>query len=537
MDLAASYSEEEFAALIEREHDYFELKTGVSGTKIGECVVAFSNTDGGYIAVGVADDRTITGRRLDQGTLDGLHTAARAAHNIGRYAVTEVGVGSKSVVIVRVHRREEGFAQTSDGRLMVRRGSSNVALIGTEAWEFMSKRTLRRFENASAGVHYTNADVDLIAQLCTAYGWLPDDDLLPRLTERCLALSSGELTIAGALFLTNPATSLGMAKASIEIRRYPNEGPDYDRRVTIEGPLQNQVREAAEFVIGELGSDLVVSGLYRYDLPKLPEVVVREAVANAVAHRSYELDRTSILVEMRPDRLVVRSPGRLPEPVTVATMRQAQAARNPAVIDVLRRFSLAEDAGRGIDVMEDSMEKALLDPPEFAEDDTSVTVTLPLRGPITARERAWVADLERKGQLALTDRMLLVYAARGERLSNSRAREILGADSTQARQALQRLRDAGLFIQEGHRGGAVYTLVESLAPPAAFRMTPEELERLVLEQAATEPLNNEIVRRVTGLGRDEALTLLQRLVSQGALVQHGAKRGTRYVLPNINDVV
>jgi ATP-dependent DNA helicase RecG len=62
-------------------------------------------------------------------------------------------------------------------------------------------------------------------------------------------------------------------------------------------------------------------------------------------------------------------------------MRQAQAARNPDIIDLLRRFSLAEDAGRGVDVMEDEMEEALLDPPRFIDDGVSVTVELPLRGP------------------------------------------------------------------------------------------------------------------------------------------------------------
>lgn len=53
----------------------------------------------------------------------------------------------------------------------------------------------------------------------------------------------------------------------------------------------------------------------------------------------------------------------MPEPVTIETIREAQAARNPDTIDALRKFRLAEDAGRGVDVMEGEMEQALLDPP------------------------------------------------------------------------------------------------------------------------------------------------------------------------------
>jgi ATP-dependent DNA helicase RecG len=527
----ASYTAEEFAAFIERESDHIELKTGTGNRPLQEALVALSNADGGAILVGVSNDRQVAGRRLDQGTEDSIHQAARDAHSVGRYSIRQIKVAGRPVVAIEVSRREEGFAQTSEGRLLVRRGGSNIALIGADAWDFMSQRALRRFEQMDSQVPLANADQGALIELCEAYAWdASDPKLADRLQERHLATSAATLTIAGALFLTDPSASVGLAKAVVEIRRYPDDGTDYDRRVFFGGPLQQQVRDATLFVMDELGSDLVVAGLYRYDLPRLPEVVVREALANAVAHRSYEVDRASILVEMRPDRLAITSPGSLPEPVTVSTMRQAQAARNPSVIDVLRRFSLAEDAGRGVDVMQDTMEEALLDPPAFAEEAASVIVTLPLRGPITPRERAWVADLERRGQLMVTDRLLLVYAARGERLTNRRAREILGADSTAARNALHRLRDSGLLVQHGQRGGAMYTLTESVAPPAAFRMTPRQLENLVLAEAQHGPLSNADVRRFTGLDRSDTLALLQKLVAEGGLIQTGERRGTRYVL-------
>ncbi len=69
-------------------------------------------------------------------------------------------------------------------------------------------------------------------------------------------------------------------------------------------------------------------GSRRYDLARLPEVVLREAVANALAHRSYETAGTAVRVEMRPSSVIVRSPGGLPEPVTTQNIREANAARN-----------------------------------------------------------------------------------------------------------------------------------------------------------------------------------------------------------------
>jgi ATP-dependent DNA helicase RecG len=528
-----SLSPEEFEQQIARETDGVELKSGTS--KLGEAMVAFSNTESGVIWIGVTDTREVIGRRLDQGLDDKIQEAALAANNLGRFEVKEVAVGGLPVVAVIVHRREEGFAQTSDGRILVRRGGRNVPLIGSEAEAFVTHRRLRRFEQADSGVPIDAADDDLLDQMCGMYNWPYDSPstrtaLVPRLRERGLA-TGDNLTIAGALILTDPSKSLKIAKAYVEVLRYPNERYDYDRRVTFAGSLPHQVREATRFVVDELGSDLVVTGVYRYDLPKLPEVVIREALANAVGHRSYELHRMAIRVELRPDRVVVQSPGALPEGVTVASIREAQAPRNPVVIDVLRRFQLAEDAGRGIDVIQDVMQANLLDPPVFRDDGSSVVVELPLKGPITTRERAWVVELEQRQEIDVKDRLLLVHAARGKRLTNALAREILGADSGQARQALQRLVRAELLRQDGTRGGATYALVDQIAPPAAYRMSGSEIEDLVLQEAAAQPLTNERVRELTGMNRTSTLRLLSALVDRGLLVRHGERRGTAYSRP------
>jgi ATP-dependent DNA helicase RecG len=528
MKLRKHYEPAEFARLVSREDD-IERKTGVGLGPLQETFVAMSNTRGGAVLVGVKDDGTVVGRKLDQGTDEKLHEAALVARDVGRYRVREIDVGGTPVIAVEIERRVEGFTQTSDGRVLVRRGGRNQALYGLDLARFINERRLTRFELADSRVPVRDADPLLLSELRKAFGWPPRSDASDRLRERGLANDHGRLTVAGALFLTDPGQSLRHSKAIIEVRRYPEGRREYDRREEFGGPLHRQLAAASRFVMDELGSDVVVNGLYRYELPRLPEVVVREAIANAVAHRSYEAQGSAVIVELRSEVVVVSSPGRLPEPVTIETLRQAQAARNVHVIDVLRRFKLAEDAGRGIDVMQDSMDEALLDPPVFEELAHGVRVVLPLHGSITARERAWVADLERRGDIHGRDRLLLVHAARGVHLTNAGARAILSIDSVGARQALQRLRDTGLLFQHGSRGGASYSLSGDIAPPAAFRMSPRQLEEMVLAEADAQPLSNEVVRRVTGLDRRRARVLLQRLVSSGMLSRIGDRRGTRYV--------
>jgi hypothetical protein len=52
----------------------------------------------------------------------------------------------------------------------------------------------------------------------------------------------------------------------IEIGLYDDAGSAYRRREVIGGPLPDQVEEAAQFINAEVGSDLVVVGVHRYEL-------------------------------------------------------------------------------------------------------------------------------------------------------------------------------------------------------------------------------------------------------------------------------
>lgn len=408
----------------------------------------------------------------------------------------------------------------------------NVALFDSELFRFISERSLESFELSDSGTSLAQTDSQLLAELSEAFGWEDDSNLQERLAEQGLLVpDSDRLSVAGALYLLAEPDAI-LAKAFIEIRRYPEvESTDPDKRIEIKGPIHHQVAEATEQVMQELGTESVVLGLRRHELPRLPRVVVREAIANAVAHRSYEASGSGSRVEIRPGTVTVSSPGALPAPVTVDNIRDAQSARNPKLISVMRRFRLAEDAGRGVDVMQDSMMAELLDPPVFEDTGHSVVVALPVRGGVTPQERAWVREIESRGEIEPMDRILLVHAARGEDLTNSRVRELVHVDRLAATTALQRLRDAGFLTQQGERGGAVYRLEGDLEPPAGLRLGKEELKDLVCSLAEDGPVSNADVRARTGLDRIDALRLLQELVAEGRLAQGGLRRGTRYALP------
>jgi ATP-dependent DNA helicase RecG len=515
----------EFKAAFPSEGPHVEFKTGVGRDPIQDTAVAFSNAEGGVVLIGVRDDGEVTGRLLDSGTHDDIHRALQSARDVGRYSIAQVDVEGRPVCVISIARRREGFSQTSGGVVKVRRGTRDDPLFGAELVRFANERTATRYESTQVEVGLKAVDPVLRSTLAKVMRW--ERAGVDRLREAEL-VDGDRLTVAGALYLLrDPSRVLG--KAHVELRRYADDATiEYDRREELRGPIHHVLTATVERIVAELGTELVVLGVRRYELPRLPEVVLREAVANAVAHRSYETGGTAVRVEMRPSSVVVRSPGGLPEPVTIENMREASAARNLVVIRTLRRFGLAEDEGLGVDVMQDAMVDEMLDPPRFADSGHEVTVELPIRSAVAPVERAWIRELEHRGALHGADRVALVYAARGESLTNARVREILGVGADQARETLRRLRDEGFLEQRGRRGGATYRLSGSLRPPAGLRLSAEELDDVVARLAADGSITNSDVRAATGLDRAEALALLDRLVRAGRLRRSGQRRGTRY---------
>ncbi len=527
-DQRTAFTDSEYRAAFPRESEHVERKTGTGARPLQEVLVAFSNSGGGVLLIGAKDDGAIVGRQLSGGVEQAVHEAAGAARNVSSYRLHELRVGGSSLVAVAVVGKETGAAQTSDGRVLVRRGARNVALFDEQLLRFLQSRSRERFESSDSGTGIQDADPVRRSELRTLYGWSRDEERA-RLEERGLLRSNDDrLTVAGALLLTDPLPDR-FAKAVIEVRRHPDDGVDYDRRVDIAGPVDRQIREAVSFVSAELGTELVVSGLYRYELPRLPEKVLREAIANAVAHRSYEDSGSAIVVELRPGVVRVISPGPLPAGVTIENLRTAQAARNVNLIAVLRRMNLAEDAGRGIDEIEDGMAGALLEAPSFDDNGRSVVAELPTRAIATLQERAWIVELERRRLLEPSDKLLLVRSARGELLTNGAVRALLGVDSREARALLRRLRDAGVLRQHGERGGASYALEEAFAPSERTRLDDEAADRVILRDAGHRPLSNADVRNLLGVDAVGAKRRLDDMVVRGLLRRTGRARGTRYV--------
>ena len=552
------FAGEQFAAEFAAEGQHLEFKEGTSERAVCETAAAFSNAEGGVILLGVADDGIVHGADLKLASETQLRNALQRVINLGSYQLHRLVVNGRTVLAIGVAARRDSFAQLSNGLVKQRRGASNHTLMGAELADFIARRFVRSVEATATARRSSEIVGNLALRVAQAWGWATAaDGAIPELQVRLRdngfveprgGSGDDRLTVAGALFLVeDPGAALG-GKAYVEVFRYRDEGLNYDRREEFRGPLQHQIEQATDFVMGELGFEMAQLGVRRHELHRLPRPVLREAVANAVAHRSYTALGEAVRIDLRPDRVEVRSPGGLPDGVTLDNIAQRSVARNTLVIRTLRFLGVAEDAGRGVDLMRKHMALNLMNPPEFEADATSVTVMLRLGSAATPTERAWLAQvLATEKEITAQpysvgdhpadtesvrpqDVALLVRAARGEALSNGAARDLLGADVQEARGALQRLRDRGLLEQEGSGAGTTYRLSPAVASPDGMRHAPRDHEARVLNMARQGPVTNADVRDDTGLGRAAVVQIFNRLVASGRLERRGSKRGTHYVL-------
>ena len=111
--------------------------------------------------------------------------------------------------------------------------------------------------------------------------------------------------------------------------------------------------------------------------PELPAEVLREALVNAVAHRDYTI-AAPIRVLVFDDRLEIRTPGALPNTVTLESLPFGiHVLRNPMIYGMLLRVGLVTDAGSGIPRIIRLTQQAVGQAPTFRQEGNEFVLTLP----------------------------------------------------------------------------------------------------------------------------------------------------------------
>ena len=121
-----------------------------------------------------------------------------------------------------------------------------------------------------------------------------------------------------------------------------------------------------------------IQGVERRVVERIPETAFREAIANALVHRTWDVN-AHIKVEMYADRIVITSPGGLPNGLSKEEYINGNIStlRNPIIGTVFFRLGYIEKFGTGIGRILENYE-LFTKKPEFEVYDNSVSVVLPV---------------------------------------------------------------------------------------------------------------------------------------------------------------
>lgn len=185
---------------------------------------------------------------------------------------------------------------------------------------------------------------------------------------------------AGVIVPTNAYALLtGQARLQPTIQCAVFKGKDrayfVDRR-EFEGPIQEQMEAAFQYVLEKINRGMRIQGMYRQDVYELPVDSVREMIANSVAHRSY-LEPGNIQVALFDDRLEVTSPGMLLNGVSIKKMKEGYSKpRNRAIASAFAYMKIIEKWGSGIPRMLRECKGYGLPEPKFIDFDGDFRVNM-----------------------------------------------------------------------------------------------------------------------------------------------------------------
>lgn len=270
---------------------------------------------------------------------------------------------------------------------------------------------------------------------------------------------TGKPTLAGLL-------SLGMypqqffPQLMISFAAYPGrnksdvQGPEQmTDRAVLEGAIPDMVDDAVAVIRRNLRTRRVGTGAGRADRLEIPLPAIREALVNAITHRDYSSYALGdqVLVELYPDRLVIRSPGGLWGGRRIETIEDGRSRSRNTVLSKLlmdvtfrdRDESLCENAGSGIPRMLGEMTNSGLPAPKFSSGISEFVVQLDRFGLLNPEVNAWLQTLPGPERTHEQD-CALTMMRNGEIIVVAELRRQLGVDTTVAQAALDGLERTGL---------------------------------------------------------------------------------------------
>ena len=340
---------------------------------VGRGLCAFANAGGGTVLLGVSDAGQVVGVPDHNRLKARVSSTARSADPPIEVEVESVGDVLR-VVVPPQKRKPYSFG----GRFFMRDGASSRQMSNAEVEELFYAAGRLHFDRKPCPDFSLENDLD-----DEAWGRFSRRAKVPESMDRMVALrnlglldNDDRMTHAGAWvlardirrFTTSAHVSCALFMGTEKVRIL-------DRR-DFHGDVPAMVDDAVAWVLTKINIEFVIRHVRREERPELPEEALREAVANAVAHRDYR-STANVQIYVFKDRIEIVSPGGLPAGMSEADLGVKSMPRNPLLFGMLYRMDVVENIGSGIRRIRDLCREHGVAEPVIDASGHWVTVTFP----------------------------------------------------------------------------------------------------------------------------------------------------------------
>ena len=321
-------------------------------------IVAFSNTAGGRIFIGVNDDGSVRGLSgADVARLNML--IANVASQVVRPAVNplteNVPHPAGTVLVLSIAEGVNKPYMDKNGAIWVKNGSDKRRATSREELQrlFQQAGLVHADETPVAGLSAGDVDMPYFETFFEQQFGEPlaqHNQPLPQLLTNMNLMNQGQLNVAGGLlFAKSPHYALpafvvkavAFVGTQIEDERY------IDSR-DIAGKLADVFQQTLGFIIANTRAAQGEQGFNSQGQPEIPRIVWEELVANALIHRDYFVS-APIRVLVFADRVEIISPGHLPNNLTIENIKAGNSnMRNPILASFAAKLLPYRGLGSGL---------------------------------------------------------------------------------------------------------------------------------------------------------------------------------------------
>ncbi len=321
-------------------------------------MVAFSNSGGGLILIGVNNDGTFSGlSREDMGRLNQL-VSNGASQSVRPPINPRTENVSAPVGLVMAVTIADGISRPymdNSGAIWVKSGSDKRKATSREEIQrmYQSAGLIHGDEIPANGLTIADLDAEYFkAFFEKSFGESVDKQpiQLAALLENMNLMKNGVFNISGALlFAKNPSFRLPVF--IVKAISYPGSEIDEARYIDsqdISGKIADIFQRSMSFVLGNIRHKQEEQGINAPGIPEIPRIVLEELIANALIHRDYFVS-APVRIFVFEDRITIISPGHLPNNLTIGNIKSGNSnIRNPILASYATRILPYRGLGSGI---------------------------------------------------------------------------------------------------------------------------------------------------------------------------------------------